>query len=362
MWSVGNGNIISVRTTEAINDNVWHHFAVTWNYDGTGTGGTAAIYIDGVDVTGNSGYSAAYPDNSGDSWKIGRRETLSDGFRYFDGELDELTFYLGKSVASSLVYETYLREARWYRDTAQFSVVVDDDAPTLSVQTKYRFFRNGYMQLVATPDDPTSAIELVQFGVKGPSDSDYTWDTAELCGDSSVVYCPRFMSSGTGQYDVIFRIVDSVGNETTSDAYDFYVDNIGPAINGNGTVAGKSPGYAFIEQSASLDASTELAASVTQISEATWHVALSGTISDPDLDTGIAGSGVNTSTLYITLQNSALDVVGSPNQQAAVNGDGSWTIDYEVTGIAPAGRYTVTASAEDEVGKQQRNHHRHVCS
>ena len=53
MWSVGNGNIISVRTTEAINDNVWHHFAVTWNYDGTGTGGTAAIYIDGVDVTGN---------------------------------------------------------------------------------------------------------------------------------------------------------------------------------------------------------------------------------------------------------------------------------------------------------------------
>lgn len=349
MSSIGASQNVFIYSTEAIDDNVWHHFAVTWDYDGTG--GSYAIYIDGVDVTAAwSTYTATNPDNSSDSWKIGRRSTGGNGHYYFDGELDELTYYLGRSLESTLVYETYLREARWYRDTAQFSVLVDDDAPTLTLQTKYRFSPGGYMQLVATPHDATSAIELVQFGIKGPSDSDYTWDTAELCSDSSVVYCPRFMSSGSGQYDVIFRIVDSVGNETTSEVYDFYVDNIGPAINGNGAVAGKISGYALIDQSvASLAADTELAAAVTQIGATTWEVALSGTISDPDLDTGISGSGVNTNTLYITLQNSALDVVGSPNQQATVNNDGSWTIAYEITGIAPAGRYTVTASAEDEV-------------
>ena len=331
--SIGNAVNVTIKSTEAIDDNVWHHFAVTWDYDGSGYDGSYAIYVDGADVTdtGGSSYEANLSDNSNDSWKIGRRGTNSSGNIFFDGELDELTFYLGRSLESSLVYETYLREARWYRDTAQFSVLVDDDTPTLTLQTQYPFFSNTYMQLVVTPDDPTSAIELVQFGVKGPNDSDYNWDTAELCSDSSVAYCPIFQSSDSGQYDVIFRIVDSVGNETTSNVYTFYMDDTGPSITGDG--------------SGLLD----LNSSVTQISEKTWEVALSGTISDPDLDTGISGSGVNTSTLYITLQNSALDVVGSPNQQATVNSDGTWTIGYEISSIPPAGIYLVTASAEDDV-------------
>jgi uncharacterized protein YjbI with pentapeptide repeats len=37
-----------IYSTRAINDNAWHHIAVTWAYSGSGTSGTSNMYIDGI--------------------------------------------------------------------------------------------------------------------------------------------------------------------------------------------------------------------------------------------------------------------------------------------------------------------------
>ncbi len=355
--SRGNGNV-SMRSTEPITDSVWHHVALAWNYDDSTGDGTYSIWVDGVDVTdtdhqSDSGtYSDVNPDNATDHWEIGRRGNGSH--LYFEGELDEFTVYLGRAFNSTLIYETYLREARWYRDTAEFSVLVDDDNPTLSVQTDYEYLSSGNVILVATPDDATSGISLVQFGVKGPSDSDYTWDTAELCDDSAVVYCPTFFANTEGRYEVIYRLVDSVGNQTITNAYDYYVDLTAPTVTGTETASAEAARVASAASTdtrltAATSSSAQLSVVVSPTSDISWIATFGGTFDDPDVDSGVDGSGIDEDVFYVTVYNSTGAAVGSLNQVATVNEDnGTWTIDYVMTGLPPAGTYTVKVSVADE--------------
>ncbi|MEE8390545.1 MAG: LamG-like jellyroll fold domain-containing protein, partial [Anaerolineae bacterium] len=44
----------SIGGSTAVNDGDWHHVAVVWDYDGSGTGGTGKMYVDGVDDTDTS--------------------------------------------------------------------------------------------------------------------------------------------------------------------------------------------------------------------------------------------------------------------------------------------------------------------
>ena len=345
--SIGASQDLYMNSTEAIDDGIWHHVAIKWHPNS----GTAAIFVDGVDVSASGTYTTTNVDNSGDSWKIGRRGTDGAGHKYFSGELDEFVIYLGQNKSSDLIYETYLREARWYRNTAEFSVLVDDDSPTLEVQTDYPYLSSGNTILVVTPDDTTSSIALVQYGVKGPSDSDYTWDTAETCDDSSVVYCPSFYADAEGTYQVIYRLVDGVGNQTTTEAYDYYVDATAPTVSGTETVAADPVRVAAVTSTDSriTAASTVLSVVISQTSASSWIATFGGTFSDPDVDTGVSGSGIDEDEFYVTVYNSVGDVVGSANQAATVDEDsGAWTIDYVMTGFAPVGTYTVEVNAEDE--------------
>ena len=353
--SRGNGQP-RIVSTEPITDGLWHHVAVTWDYDGTGTTGTGAIYVDGVDVTDstNTDYSAVNADDSGHSWQIGRRGTGS-GPDFFNGQLDEFTAYLGRALSAAETNETYLREARWYYDLAEFSVLVDDDVPTMTVQTTYEYLDTGYAQLVMSPSDPTSNIALVQFGVKGPSDSGYIWDTADKCADSSIVYCPVFLVSDEGVHELIYRIVDVVGNQTISDIYEYYVDLTGVTVSGSASAAAEAPQLAALAHTDSrvTTSSTVLDVTVTESGNDRWVATFGGTVTDPDIVTGVAGSGVSEDRFYITVYNALGDIVGVPSQAATVSGDsGVWTIDYVIEGFAPAGSYTVEVTAYDVSGNE----------
>jgi gliding motility-associated-like protein len=72
----------------AVNDNNWHHVAITWDYTG-GTSGTAKVYIDGTDHTGGVSYLAV--NNNSGTFKIGKQNYwLVEAPNSFSGSLDEL--------------------------------------------------------------------------------------------------------------------------------------------------------------------------------------------------------------------------------------------------------------------------------
>lgn len=80
----GNGYILCAVP---VNDNVWHHVAVTWNY----SLGKGHIFIDGVNQTFSSNYQANFSPNIG-TFSIGRPNFL-EAPNYFNGSIDEVRIW-----------------------------------------------------------------------------------------------------------------------------------------------------------------------------------------------------------------------------------------------------------------------------
>ncbi|MEZ4556167.1 MAG: LamG-like jellyroll fold domain-containing protein, partial [Caldilineaceae bacterium] len=75
-----------------VNDGKWHHLAVVWDYSGSGTGGVAKMYVDGIDDTDPTyQYLANNADNAGNTVKIG--QTNDGKMGYFSGTLDEVRVF-----------------------------------------------------------------------------------------------------------------------------------------------------------------------------------------------------------------------------------------------------------------------------
>jgi hypothetical protein len=331
---VGYGNNY-IRTSEAVNDDIWHHVAVVWDYSGSGSSGSGKIYVDGLDVTnsGSTNYAANNADKSGDTIKLGASNyNAGEAPNSFVGQLDELAIY-GRALTAAELYSIYLREVRWYRDVSVATVTVDDDAPFVSLLSDPGYRANESIQLAVAVTDTTSAVALVDFGLKTPGDTDFSWQGATQCLDASAAWCPAFDPStldGEGTYQVQFRAVDTVGNETNSPTYTFYVDGTAPTT---------SSSYSGSWLSPTTDPDDELS----------WTLSLSGSISDPNLSDGTAGSGVYSPTVTITLLDGRDSWAGTANQQATISGN-SWTIEYVVTGLQPVGTYAIQVTAEDNVG------------
>ena len=324
---VGWGNDY-IRGNVDITDNLWHHVAVVWDYDGSGIEGVGRIYVDGVDVTGYDSYRASQDDVSGNTLKIGA-PNYAEAQRIFAGQLDELAAYQ-RALTAAEIETIHLLELRWYRDHAVQEVVVDSDNPTVNMLSTNPYLNDGYVQLAAQIEDATSRIALAQFGLKQPGESSFTWQTAVSCTDSPITYCPAFTTAGEGTYEVQFRAVDSVGNETVSSVYSYYVDTTPPTISGNGT---------------------PLAFTIVETSNDAWTITLDGTISDP-LIGSVAGSGVHTNTLRLTLTDERGHILGIPHQPADAIVGSAWTATYDVSGAAPLGHYTVAATVADVKGNQ----------
>jgi len=84
----GNGYI---NGKSSVNDGQWHHVAVVWDYI-RGTSGTGQIFIDGIEDTQSSSYTAINLDNNTDFLKIGS-PSFSGAGNYFSGEVDELRIW-----------------------------------------------------------------------------------------------------------------------------------------------------------------------------------------------------------------------------------------------------------------------------
>lgn len=334
---VGWGNNY-IRSSTAVNDGNWHYVVVVWDYSGSGTTGTGKIYIDGVDATGSVNYRTNNADVAGNTLKIGGTNYNTNEARYiFDGQIDELAAYQ-RALSEAEQYSIYLREIRWYRDRDTAYITVDTDSPTVELLSDGAYWTYGYIQLAVATTDPTSYVALVDFGLKGPGASSFTWMGAQQCQDNGVdgaAWCPTFDASewgGEGKYEVQFRVVDAVGNETTSQVYPLYVDGTSPTAGGS-----------FTGQWATFVAQDD--------ERLSWTVNLAGTLSDPDLPTTpvVAGSGVVTKTVQVELLNQTSTLISEGEQQATVSGS-NWSVDYRLEGARPHGTYYVRITLEDMVG------------
>ncbi|MCP4212237.1 MAG: hypothetical protein GY764_12270 [Halieaceae bacterium] len=86
---VGWGNDF-IRSNVAVNDGLWHHVVVVWDYNGGGAGGVGRMYVDGVNATaGSTNYQAINSDNAGDTLKIAR-PNYGEAPNFFSGIMDEI--------------------------------------------------------------------------------------------------------------------------------------------------------------------------------------------------------------------------------------------------------------------------------
>ena len=72
---------------------------------------------------------------------------------------------------------------------------------------------------------------------------------------------------------------------------------------------------------------------------------LSGSISDPDLGSGVPGSGLQPDTFTVALVTMEGTTAGEKTRPN-IDGD-AWTVDYALTGPSPTGPYTLRAEAAD---------------
>ena len=305
--------------------NSWQHVAATVD-----AYGLVNFYLDG-DQVGNTG-TVSIVANGDDHLYLGGRPLASGTFaNYYSGQMDELYIY-SRQMSLTEIESSYNNQFRWFRKQFDTYLTVDNDVPTITLQTTDQYWPNDYIQLAVGTTDATSAIWSFEFGLQAPGEAGLTWQAAPACSDVSfgTVWCPNFDPStmaGEGEYQLQFRAVDSVGNEATSSVYSLYVDDSTPVVTSNdsGTWRNLTP-----------DVNTDLG----------WTLPLSGTINDPAIG-GMAGSGVYTASVMVQVLNDFDAPLGQP-QLAAVTGN-SWSLDYAFVG-KPNGRYHLQITAADNVG------------
>jgi len=312
-----------------IEENIWHHIAFTMADDGSVT-----IYVDGVEMptTGTLAVTELTPTNG--SVYIGAVK-LSDGSigAQFHGEMDELAVY-GRVMGPAEINSIYLRELRWFRDHGQALVRVDSDDPAVTLLSTDPYYMPGFIMLGVQAVDVTSDVNFLDFGVKGPSDASFTWTQAARCLDgaklSAAAFCPSFTAAEAGTYQLEFRAVDSVGNETVL-AATIYVDDTPPEV---------FTSHSGEALQLTSDPNVELA----------WTVHLNGTISD-DLSGVLEATEVSNRTMKIALLDSTGKEVSGGEQEVQIN-SGEWEIDYRFVGAMPHGEYQIWATAYDNAGNK----------
>lgn len=106
---VGFGNNWIYSTT-AINDNAWHHIAVTWAYT-SGTSGTAAFYIDAVDRTSTvyTTYPAYAANNNNTGTFVFGKPNYSESTNFFNGAVCELRIW-NVARSATQIYQNFRRQ------------------------------------------------------------------------------------------------------------------------------------------------------------------------------------------------------------------------------------------------------------
>ena len=319
-----------VISTADITPDLWQHVAVTID-----SSRNVTFYINGA-VAGTATLSGDFLVNSDDLLNIGGRVDGSTVAVPFQGGIDEFVIYK-RTLNSSEVSRDFLTGLRWYRDRGSQTLTIDQDNPTVNLITSQSYFTNSYTMLAVETADPTSQVTLLDFGLKGPSDSAFNWQGASPCTDGAIgrMWCPAFNPAtmgGEGRYEVQFRAVDAVGNATTSPVSAIYVDTTAPTATSN--------------HSGEWGTLTEINGRTNS-----WTVPLAGTVSDGTITGGFAGSGVVTNTVMIALTGSDGHLLSNNRQRATVSGN-NWSLNFNILSELPSGTYTVSLQVQDAVGNQ----------
>ncbi|MFH1632590.1 MAG: LamG-like jellyroll fold domain-containing protein [Chloroflexota bacterium] len=296
--------------------NSWNHIV------GTYSGGTMTIYINGA-PQGSQNWNRC--QNPGPFWVGGNvPDTVP-----FAGQLDEVTLY-NHALSRQMIAEIFNYQGKWVQERQSHNIAIDDDNPTVTLETTGDRLPDTDVQMLVIASDPTSGIQSVQFGVQAPGQSSYTWSDAPPCQDAAAetAWCPTFNPAGEGAYSLRAKVTDLVGHISTTDAT-VYVDN-------------QSPTATF-----DFTANALLLPTLSDTQPNTWELALSGMISDPDIGSE-AGSGVAASSLQVSVFNENGTLVGPAPQPPTLNGD-NWSLDYDIAEPYPSGIFTVTLTATDKI-------------
>ncbi len=328
-----------------LRDNRWHHLAVTVNRSTK----RADLFVDGVPYNGNA-ITGSFSSNT--DLMIG-----SDGTSGFTGSLDEVKIF-ESALALDAIQALYNGTLQSYamaavpRDTSvswtklglrprdvrgakvsgtgHTSITIDADGPTARVTSlrdgQYVKVdpRTSLVMISGTATDPTSSVTGVEItSNRGPGHPTgaASWSSLQL------------IEPGTTTIQV--RAIDAVGNVGAYSApITVYGDRFPPVMT-----------------------HTQPAGSVVPFRRAdgSWIVRLQGTVTDPKLEDGHAGSGVDVNSVEIQLARPHPQGAhpGINWQRARVDGN-TWRIDYvfpaDQVDPTPKGYFEVLMRSKDNVG------------
>jgi len=318
-----------VTSAVSLVKNQWGHVMAT--FDGL----RLRIYVNGTLQGESTLPSTMTPDKAANSFYLARYWPVEyhDGFR---GRLDEVTVY-ARPLTGIEIYNTYLYQRGWVEERFSHDITVDADTPTSTLATPASFLAQASTVLLATASDATSGIGGVELGSCRAAGgcAPTTWEAADQCTDATEdgAWCPTFNPTVEGRYTLKARATDVAGNRAESaDSITVYVDNQAPSV-GLDQAAG-----------ALLNATPH----PTQANA--WVVHLSGTVSDPPLSDGNAGSGIPADGVHVTLLGAKGAAAGWGRQMATVSGS-TWSLDYVMREANPSGSYTVRVEAQDVVAR-----------
>ncbi|MBN1148930.1 MAG: Ig-like domain repeat protein [Anaerolineales bacterium] len=335
----------------ALIQNVWNFVVLT--VERLGASETYSLYINGyLDSTGDS----TYINNGLGRLMVGNKpasgySSLSGG--PFGGVIDEVSVY------EYLLNEIDVRDAFHYQmaqveEHTSLTLTIDADQPQVelvSYNSAFPYINADGQELQVDASDATSGVAMVEMKVEHVTLSEPVWEVAPLCdkSGSGASFCPYFnpLEDGNGdpvdgKYTLTFRVVDRVGHQATSPAYDVYVDAAGPVIRTD------------------FDGDL-LAARLHPSRKHTWTLHLSGSMLDEVLENGgDEGSGVDTSTVWVTAYSAvdtgsgeAAGAIGAGTQVPALTETilgYDWEIDYLFPEVEPSGNLRVLVQATDKAG------------
>lgn len=174
-----NGNSTPMSSSAIVNDNVWHHAAITLN------GTTQSLYLDGVLVTTVTGTAPAIQGNFtvGTAFATGWTSALT-GWYYFQGAIDETRFY-NNALSAEEIARLYHTHGFSSVGNMQMNVCKNNSAVLQSnavgTSIAYRWRKNGVLLSNSSTLSGTDSTALV-FSAFSVSDTGrYTVEIANNC-------------------------------------------------------------------------------------------------------------------------------------------------------------------------------------
>ena len=245
------------------------------------------------------------------------------------GMLDDVVVY-SRALPADEVYDLFVYQGSWVEDRQSRNLTVDAENPTAEVLLNAPAYMVKAASIVPIKtDDKTSGMASAKLCVGG------TCANAPHCTDPgrTSLWCPTFTPPSAGSFLLTAQATDLVGHSATSPAVTALVDDSPPAL-----IIGATDG-------------TRLDARARPDDPSRWYVTLSGTVGDPAIPgTSIAGSGVPSDGVQVTIYEPDGGLAGSKDQTATLSGS-TWSIDYDLSDKRPAGCYKVHMEAVDALAR-----------